>query len=71
MYDAVSDAYCYAGTTVLKNLHDLRTQAELDAFEAISTAQRADESLPSGRMSVRHYCAIHRHLFQDVYAWAG
>ncbi|SFK92826.1 Fic/DOC family protein [Falsiroseomonas stagni] len=20
---------------------------------------------------MRHYCAVHRHLFQDVYAWAG
>lgn len=20
---------------------------------------------------MRHYCAIHRHLFQDIYAWAG
>jgi cell filamentation protein len=34
-------------------------------------AQRADEALPLGRLSVRHYCDIHRHLFQDVYAWAG
>ncbi|HTQ12520.1 MAG TPA: Fic family protein [Rhizomicrobium sp.] len=71
MYDAVSDPYCYKGTTVLKNIPGLRTQAELDAFEAISTAQRADEPLPNGKLSVRHYRAIHRHLFQDVYAWAG
>ncbi len=35
------------------------------------TAQRADEPLPSGRSGVRHYQAIHRHLFQDVYNWAG
>jgi fido (protein-threonine AMPylation protein) len=34
-------------------------------------AQRADEPLPSGRLSVRHYRAIHHHLFQDVYEWAG
>jgi cell filamentation protein len=27
--------------------------------------------LPSGRLSYRQYCAIHRHLFQDVYPWAG
>ena len=36
-----------------------------------ATALRADEPLPAGRFSVRHYQAIHRHLFQDVYAWAG
>lgn len=71
MYDAVSDPYCYPGTTVLKNIPDIRQQRALDAFEAVSTAQRADEPLPAGRLSVRHYRAIHHHLFQDVYAWAG
>ncbi len=35
------------------------------------STQRADEPLPGGRLSVRHYCAVHHHLFQDVYAWAG
>lgn len=24
-----------------------------------------------GGLGVRHYCAIHRHIFQDVYTWAG
>jgi cell filamentation protein len=71
MYDAAHDPYCYPGSTVLKNIPDIRDQAALDAFEAASTAQRADEPLPVGRMSVAHYRAIHRHLFQDVYAWAG
>lgn len=71
MYDAIADPYCYPGTAVLKNLPDLRTQEQLDEFEAASTMQRIDEPLPSGRLTVRHYQAIHRHLFQDVYAWAG
>ena len=71
MYDAVADPYCYPGTTVLKNFPNLKTQRALTRFEAAMTAQRADEPLPSGRLSVSHYKAIHRHLFQDVYAWAG
>lgn len=71
MYDAEEDPYCYPGTALLKNIPDLRTQDELDAFEAASTMQRADEPLPTGRFTVRHYQAIHRHLFQDVYPWAG
>lgn len=71
MYDAVADPYCYEGTNVLKNIPGIREQSALDAFEAISTAQRADEPLPTGRLSVSQYQAIHRHLFQDVYAWAG
>jgi len=71
MYDAVPDPYCYVGTTVLRNIPGLREQSSLDAFETASTTQRAEESLPHGRLSVHHYRAIHRHLFQDVYPWAG
>lgn len=71
MYDVVPDPYCYRNTTVLKNRAGLRDQPALDAFEAISTAQRAEEPLPAGRYSVRHYRRIHHHLFQDVYPWAG
>jgi cell filamentation protein len=71
MYDAVHAPYCYLGSTVLKNIPDMRDQAALGAFEAAGTAQRADEPLPVGRMGVAHYPAIHRHLFQGVYAGAG
>lgn len=71
MYEAEQDPYCYSGTHVLKNRLGLRNQAALDAFEAEITAQRAAEPLPAGRLSYTHYKAIHRHLFQDVYAWAS
>ncbi len=71
MYDAVEDPYCYPGTTVLKNKLKLKTQKELDAFEAEITAQRAEEPLPAGKLTYPHYRAIHKHLFQDVYDWAG
>ncbi len=71
MYDAVPDPYCYPGTTVLRNLADIRDQAALDEFEAAMTALRAEEPLPRGRLGVAQYRAIHHHLFQDVYGWAG
>ena len=71
MYEAADDPYCYPGTSVLKNRLDLRSQAELDAFEAMITTQRADEPLPAGELDDEHYRAIHRHLFQDVFDWAG
>ena len=71
MYDIVDDPYCYPGTTVLKNRRNLRSQAALTRFETAATAQRFNEPLPAGRLSFRHYRAVHRHLFQDVYTWAG
>ncbi len=71
MYEVVNDPYCYAGTRVLKNKADIRRSKELRQFELAMTTQRFDEPLPAGRFGVAHYCATHRHLFQDVYSWAG
>jgi cell filamentation protein len=71
MYAATADPYCYRGTTVLKNRRGLRDAAALEAFETVMTAQASDEPLPKGRLSVAHYCAVHRHLFGAIYPWAG
>lgn len=71
MYDATDDPYCYEGTSVLKNRLGLRTQAELDEFETAIVSQRAEEPLPAGGLDQQHYGALHRHLYQDVYDWAG
>ena len=71
MYATIADPYCYAGSTVLRNIPGLRSQSALDRFEAVATARRFLEPMPAGRWSVRHYRAIHRHIFQDVYPWAG
>jgi cell filamentation protein len=71
MYESTPDPYCYPGSTVLINRLGLRDQAELSAFEAFITAQRSEEPLPRGRLGYAHYRAIHHHLFQDVFDWAG
>jgi len=71
MYDAVDDPYTYEKSTVLVNKLGLRGQAELDAFEAEISSARAEEPLPEGALDFAHYKAVHHHLFQDVYEWAG
>jgi cell filamentation protein len=71
VYEAFDDPYCYPGSTVLKNRLGLLDQATLDDFAARITAQRAQEPLALGRLDVPAYCSLHRHLFQDVYDWAG
>ncbi len=70
-YDAFADPYAYKGTNVLKNRAGLRDARLLEAFELEMTALRAEEALPAGRFGPAHYRAVHRHLFQDVYSWAG
>lgn len=71
VYDAEQDPYCYPQSTVLKNIPDIRDASLLAQFEALAFEERAIVPFPRGRLSVAHYCRIHRHLFQDVYSWAG
>lgn len=70
-YDAFEDPYCYRGTFVLKNKAKIRDAALLQAFELEMSSLRAEEAFPVGRFDPAHYRAFHKHLFGDVYAWAG
>lgn len=70
-YEVFEDPYCYKGTFVLKNRAGLRDAVRLQAFELEMSSLRAEEPLPAGRFGPAHYRAIHRHLFGDVYSWAG
>lgn len=49
----------------------MRAAADLARYEATAYALRSLEPLPTGRLSVSHYRAVHKHLFGDVYVWAG
>lgn len=71
VYAAEEDPLCYPGTTVLRNKLNIKNQAELDEFELALFLTRADEEMPAGDLDYQHYKAIHHHLFQDIYEWAG
>ncbi len=63
----------YPGTSVYVNKLDIRDQASLEKIERYLSATRAEQTFPT-RAHFRSYSgfkAIHRHLFQDLYAWAG
>jgi cell filamentation protein len=69
-----SDPYTYPGTDILRNIPDIRDPQRLAAFEANATAARLvelDAAPLKGKFDVAHVRAIHRHIFQDVYLWAG
>ena len=64
--------YCYPPDyIVLRNRLDIRDAPALEAAERGLVAQRLLEPVPAGDFDLAHLKAIHRHLFQDVYAWAG
>jgi cell filamentation protein len=69
-----SDPYLYPGTHVLRNLRGLADPELLARFEARRTHRRIAELIDApveGAFDVAHLKAIHRHIFQDVYEWAG
>jgi len=68
------DPYCWPGSTVLRNLLGLKTQVELTEAEYAFTLERRlelQEHPIDGNYDLEHLCAIHRHLFQDIFEWAG
>jgi cell filamentation protein len=69
-----ADPYTYPGTDLLRNIPDIRDAERLADFEANATVARLvelDAAPLKGRFDVGHLRAIHRHIFQDVYSWAG
>jgi cell filamentation protein len=70
-YSSFDDPYCYERSSVLKNRYDIRDWNELERLETILVASRLSEPFPTGKFDPAHYRALHHHLFQDVYDWAG
>lgn len=68
------DPYVYVGTTVLRNLHDIRDPSQLNQFESLATFKRILEleyKPLSGAFDVEHLRSLHRYIFQDIFSWAG
>lgn len=70
------EGYLIPGTHILRNLspRPLQSVAALRAFEDSHVRSRLIELRMEpieGNYDTEHWRAIHRHLFQDVYAWAG
>lgn len=68
------DDYFIPGTSVLRNKFKETDAARLTAKEEFATAARLDQLAATpivGSFDYDHMKAIHRHVFQDVYEWAG
>lgn len=75
-WQAVYEGLVYDPTEdpiVLKNIPDIRDFATLELFERESVKNRLVEGLPPKALeqSPEGLKAMHGHLFQDVYEWAG
>ena len=66
------DPYFYPGTTVLRNRLGSGDGDEVDWVRWNGGGRAANcRGAPAGDFDLGHLRAIHKHLFQDVYAWAG
>jgi cell filamentation protein len=63
--------YCYPGSAVLRNILGITDAEKLDYVEREFVAYRFEHGVPTGSFDLIHLQAIHHHLFQDVYEWAG
>ena len=63
----------YPGTQTLINKRGYRDPIALDGFERKAVVERLSDGLPDAarEMSPAGVQAIHKHLLQDVYEWAG
>lgn len=68
------DPYLDPKTGLLRNLVGATSQAQLDQIEVAFSSIRHLELIERpivGAFDMRHLQAIHKHLFGDVYPWAG
>lgn len=69
----MADPYVYEGTTILKNIPNIRDQAKLDEYEStmvqLSLTRLYKEGINVSR--AHHLFDIHKALFLNIFEWTG
>lgn len=66
-----NDPHTYEDSPVLMNKGNFCTKEELKIFELLWVTKQMVDEPPKGDFDYAHLKALHRHLFQEVYEWAG
>lgn len=71
--EKIYQSYLYPGTEVFKNKLDIRDPKLLEQAELFYNMERMRQPLPKKalELSFKGFFALHHHLFQDLYTWAG
>ena len=71
-YGVGEDAYCYPGSTVLRNKLDIRDEPTLgEAEQQLSAIAASNVEFTPPPYSLAYLQNIHRALFADLFKWAG
>ncbi len=65
------DPYLYPGTQTLINSLNIKNTKQLAELEKKVVSKRYIQPAPKGKFDLDHLKQIHKHLFGDIYPWAG
>ena len=68
---ADNDRYTYDDSPVQINKQGIRDATRLKLVETAMGFIRSLQAPPAGSFDAAHLKAIHHHIFQDIYDWAG
>ena len=71
MYDSIDDPYTYENSLVLINNYGIRDAQLLAEAEKDVYLTKISEPPPSGNFDYKHLQTLHKHLFAEIYDWAG
>lgn len=66
--------YCYTDTDILinkLNIHDAKRLEEAEIKLVSIRLYQLYKKPARGKFDYNHLCRIHKHIFQDIYSWAG
>ena len=69
--EEAGDPYLIPGTNTLRNNFDEKNPFRVAYLEVTFSHERARQPLAGVEMTAEGYCGLHKHLFQDIYPWAG
>ena len=70
----MNDPYLYPNCAVLINKMGIKDDKKLQQLEvdiSCNAIRKLDVSPISGDYSFAHFCEFHKHIFGDIYEWAG
>lgn len=65
------DPYLYSNTDILINKFNIKNQSHLAEIEKEITYQKTKILLPNVALDYSGLQRVHKHLFGDLYEWAG
>lgn len=73
-YSSHTDIYTYKDApNVLINNFGIKNVKELEQIEQLQVSLQFDnfKKYPTGNFNLKHFQALHKYLFGDIYPWAG